>query len=93
MPTTTTAREGPPAGPANLDELRKISGVHSRVLAADRYIAAREQAIEQAREIRNAAIREIVDTYGVTETARLTGYHVSTIKAIRGPAPKKGSTR
>lgn len=69
--------------PANLDALRAVVDPAERAQAALAYVAARQEAIAEARRIRDAAIRELVDDRGVTATAREVGLSVSQVKAVR----------
>lgn len=70
--------------PRNLDELRKMRAGPRRIAAADAYIAEHDEAIKEARAIRNSDIREIADEQGSAATARLLGMPLATVKAIRG---------
>jgi hypothetical protein len=72
--------------PRNLTELRALPAGAARVAAADHYIDEREDAIKQARAIRNADIRELVAEHGLAKTARLLDIPLSTVKAVRGQA-------
>lgn len=56
------------------------------VQAAIAYIEAGEVKMQEARRLRNAAVRRLVEKYGPAETARLTGIKLATVKAIRGGA-------
>ncbi len=68
--------------PRNLDELRAVTDPAAQALAAKSYIEQREQAIKDARRIRDAAIRRLLETRGVTDTARTCGVSVSLVKAL-----------
>jgi len=70
-------------GARNLDQLREIDNDEQRATAAAEYIAAREKAIGEARQIRDTAIKNMAEKYGSTEAARRAGVSVSTVKAIR----------
>ena len=68
----------------NLQELRRMAPGIERIQAADAYIAEREQAIEEARKLRDADIRTLIELHGPAKAARLAGRSLSTIKIIRG---------
>lgn len=70
-------------GARNIDQLRQIGDDEQRASAAVEYIAAREKAIAEARQIRDTAIKNMAEKYGATEAARRAGVSVSTVKAIR----------
>lgn len=70
----------------NLDALRALPPGVERVAAADAYIAEREEAIKDARAIRNADIRALIAEHGLAATARLTGLSLSTVKLVKGQA-------
>lgn len=72
--------------PRNLTELRALPPGPERVAAADQYIAERKAAIEEARAIRNADIRDLVAEHGPAAAARMTGLSLSTVKLVRGQA-------
>ena len=72
--------------PRTLDDLRAMPPGPTRVAAANAYISQREEAITEARRLRNADIRALVEEKGLAETARLTGMKLATVKAARGPA-------
>lgn len=57
-----------------------------RIAAADAYIVARQEAIKEARAIRNADVRHLVAEHGLAATARMTGMPLATVKSVRGPA-------
>ncbi len=63
-----------------------MQGDGSMVQAAIAYIEAGEVKMQEARRLRNAAVRRLVEKYGPAETARLTGIKLATVKAIRGGA-------
>lgn len=76
--------------PRNLDELRKIRDHTERANAAAAYIAERESAIRQAREIRDTAIMRLVNSgAGIAATARECGVSISHIKFVRDRAKAK----
>lgn len=68
--------------PANLDELRKVKDPVERALAAAAYIAARKTAIEDARRIRDDAVRAVRKTHSISQTAKACGLSEATVKAI-----------
>lgn len=68
------------AGPRNLDELRAVRDPAQRALAAAAYIEQREQAIAEARSVRDDAIRALLGEHGPTKTARMCGVSVSHVK-------------
>lgn len=72
--------------PRTLEELRAMTPGPARVAAANAYIAQREEAIEEARRIRNADIRALVAKKGPAVTARILDMKLSTIKAVKGQA-------
>lgn len=73
----------PTAAPRNLAELRTITDPGERARAATAYVAAREQAIADARKVRDAAILELCDTEGIAAAARLAGVSDTTVRGIR----------
>jgi hypothetical protein len=85
---TTQTQAAANTPPANLAALRAITDPADRALAAAGYILQREQAIEAARGIRDAAIAALLPEFGVTETARRTGVSVTTVKLVRKLAGK-----
>lgn len=72
---TTTARTP--------DDLRAISDPTERIAAADGYIAAGEAKLRQARDLRNHAIRELVEQVGPSEAARRSGKSLSYVTSLR----------
>lgn len=70
--------------PRNLTELRDMPSGPERIAAADQYIAEREDAIKEARAIRNADVRALVAEHGPAAAARMTGLSLSTVKLVRG---------
>jgi AraC-like DNA-binding protein len=68
--------------PANLDELRRVKDPAARALAAAAYIAAREEAIREARRIRDAAIVEYAKEHSISQTAKACGVSESTVKVV-----------
>ena len=78
--------------PRNLDQLRAMPPGLDRIKAADAYISEREEAIRQARSIRDGDVRTLVAAQGVAKVRDLTGYSASTIRVIRGrPGGGSGS--
>jgi hypothetical protein len=69
--------------PRNLDELRSVKDPAAKVAAAHAYIQQRQEAIAQARQIRDAALRQLAAQLGVTATARACRVSVSHVKAVR----------
>lgn len=69
--------------PKSLEELRKICGPEDRICAAKAYIELLEKTIEEAREIRDAAISSLEKEYGAAEAARRSGMSLATVKTIR----------
>lgn len=74
-----------------LDELRAMPAGPERVAAAQAWIDRQYELIEEARVLRNSAIRLLClermpdgKRRGPTETARLLGMAVSTVKSVRG---------
>ena len=79
--------------PRNLDQLRAMSPGLDRIKAADAYIVEREQAIKEARAIRDGDVRELIDKHGPAGARDRTGYSASTIRLIRGrPTPHEGKS-
>lgn len=76
--------------PRTLKELRDMPAGIDRIKAAGAYIAEREAAIEEARAVRNADIRELLAKEdrktGPAAIARATGLSISTIKLVKGQA-------
>ena len=74
--------------PRTLQELRETPPGFARIAAASAYIAEREAAIEDARAIRNADIRELLKDpkMGPAKIAHETGLSLSTIKLVKGQA-------
>lgn len=68
--------------PRNLDEVRAVTDPVARALAAAAYIEARESAIEEARRIRDAAVREVRKTLSISKTAAACGLSPATVKAV-----------
>lgn len=55
-----------------------------RIQAAGTYIGQREEAIQEARRIRDDDIRALIKAHGPAEAARRAGLSLSTVKLIRG---------
>lgn len=72
--------------PRTLAALRDLPPGPERIAAADAYISEREEAIREARAIRNADIRALVAEHGPAAAARMTGLSLSTVKLVRGQA-------
>jgi len=70
----------------DLDALRALPPGPERIAAADAYIAECEEAVRQARTIRNGDIRVLVAEHGPAAVARMTGLSLSTVKLVRGQA-------
>jgi DNA invertase Pin-like site-specific DNA recombinase len=66
-----------------LDELRAIREPAARAVAAKAYIEQREQAIKEARQIRDDAVRAYSKTHSISETANMCGVSQATVKVIR----------
>lgn len=69
--------------PPNLEALHAIKDPAKQVLAAKAYIEAREKAIDQARGIRDAAIRALLAKHGPTQVATMAQVSVSHVKSVR----------
>lgn len=69
--------------PRKLDELRAVADPASRAVAAKDYIEAREQAIREARAIRDDAIRVYARNHSISETAEACGVSPATVKVIK----------
>lgn len=69
--------------PRNLEELRAVSDPAERAIAAKAYIEAREEAISEARQIRDEAIRAYAKTHSISETAAACGVSPATVKVVR----------
>jgi hypothetical protein len=69
--------------PRNLQELRAIREPAARALAAKAYIEQREEAIKDARRIRDEAVLEYSETHSLSETAAACGISIGTVKVIR----------
>lgn len=69
--------------PRNLDELRAIREPAARAVAAKAYIEQREQAIKEARQLRDDAIRAYSETHSISETAVACEVSPATVKVIR----------
>lgn len=72
-----------PTPPRNLDELRAVTGNEQRVAAADAYLARVHDAQQEARALREEAIRGLITEHGPSKAARLAGVSLTTVKAIR----------
>lgn len=70
--------------PRTLEDLRSVADPATRVKAARAYADQRQQAIQSALGIRDAAIRELLKNHGVTEVARMCDVSASTVKSARG---------
>jgi hypothetical protein len=55
-----------------------------RVHAAERYIARGLEKIREARALRDADLRALVAEHGASQTARLAGLSLSTVKLVKG---------
>jgi len=68
--------------------LRAIPAPADRALIVAAYITQQKILIQEARQIRDAAIIKLVAAHGPAEAARLAGVSVSHVKALRrrGPA-------
>lgn len=71
--------------PRTLDELQAVQDPAAQALAAKLYIEQREQAIRDARRIRDAAIRRYSKDHSLTETAAACGVSVATVKVVTRP--------
>lgn len=69
--------------PGTLDELRAIRDPAARALAAKAYIERREQAIRDARAIRDDAIRRYSETHSLSQTAAACGVSVTVVKQVK----------
>lgn len=69
--------------PRNLDELRSVKDPVAQGLAAKAYIEAREEAIREARRIRDTAIRTYLENHGAAATARAFEVSLALVKAVR----------
>jgi hypothetical protein len=74
--------------PRTLDDLRAIPDPALRARAARAYIEQRQQAIEYAVDIRNAALRELLAAdNGPAAVVRMSGWSLSTVKTASRGAP------
>lgn len=71
--------------PPNLAALRAIRDPAEQARAASRYISEREQAIREARIIRDNAVRLLAKEHGPTRAAALSGVSVSLVKVVTRP--------
>lgn len=69
--------------PGSLDELKSIKDPAERALAAKAYIERREQAIREARAIRDEAIRAYGDTHSLSQTASACGVSITVVKQVK----------
>lgn len=67
---------------ADLDELRAMPPGLDRIAAAEGCIANHEDAVREARRIRDDGIRAWAAEHGPAETARATGMPLPTVKVI-----------
>lgn len=72
------------SAPPNINALRAMTPGPERIRAADDYIAQREEAIRDARRIRDDDIRALVAEHGPAEAARRSGRSLSTVKLVKG---------
>lgn len=72
--------------PDNLDDLRAKEPGVERIAAAQAFIAAHKDEIQEALRIRNEDVRAMVAEHGQAETSRRTGIPLPTVKSIKGPA-------
>lgn len=70
-------------GPRTIDALADVEDLAERARAAGAYIAERQQAITRARQLRDDALRELIDKHGVTAAARMCEVSVSHAKQQR----------
>ncbi len=75
-----------PESPWTLDGLRAVKDDEALIAAAHQYLSLGEKKMHEARGLRNAAVRRLVEKHGPAETARRTGIKLATVKAIRGGA-------
>lgn len=69
--------------PKSIAELRAVTGPEEIIAAAAAYIQQRQQAIAEARHIRDAALRVLANQVGPAEASRRTGISLSYVKAIK----------
>lgn len=69
--------------PRNLEDLRSVKDPAARAKAARSYVDQRQEAIQSALAVRDAAIREVLQNHGPSETARLCDVSLSTVKLAR----------
>lgn len=74
-PVTATAR--------TIAELHQIRDAAARANAAAEYIAAGEAKLTEARQLRDAAIAQLITTHGVTAAARACGVSITHAKQVR----------
>lgn len=90
-------RPSPPpsvVSPPTLAALRDIPDPADRAQASKAYVTQRIGAIREATDIRDAAIRELLDLgHGVTAVSRLCEVSTSTVKLARNvrPAPQRAA--
>ena len=68
--------------PANLAALEAITDPAEQARAAGAYIAQREEAIEKARAVRDAAIEALLQEQGVTAVAKATGMSTAHVRMV-----------
>lgn len=71
-----------PIGPANLTELKAVKSATERAIAAGAYITAREEAIAEARKVRDDAVRAVAAEVGPTKAAQACGVSLSLVKVV-----------
>lgn len=70
--------------PRTLEQLKAIEDPAERARAVKLYIARVEEFKREAQAVRTEAIRLVLESNGVTETAKLCDVSVSTVKLVRG---------
>lgn len=78
-----SAQPTPPA-PRTLEEVRAVRDPEARIHAASAYIAAGEEKLREARRLRDADVRALIEQHGPAEAARRSHLSLSTVKTIKG---------
>lgn len=73
--------------PRTYEELLAIDDDLARIVATGAYIDAGEEKLRLARQLRDQAILRLIAERGPSETARITGLSLSTIKIVKRNAP------
>lgn len=70
--------------PGSLDQVKSIRDREARIRAATEYIDHALAKATEARQVRDADVRALIEKYGPSEAARRSGLSLSTVRLIKG---------